>query len=201
MRKVITGEQVAQLYNPDAFALPVWRAPVYRTPLGIIVAVRLARLTGWLVRLIVRHPLAATIAALLVLIWVNLSWPGVVALVACATVILATWRSFWPGSFARWVTGPARGRWRAWWCYRRRWAAVMAISGAAPWHRGRIILPVLGKVASTRYVDRVAVRLVSGQCPARPGHVRPGAGARVRRPAVPGAHGAVRAGGAGVRPP
>ena len=42
----------------------------------------------------------------------------------------------------------------------------MAISGVAPWHQGRVILPVLGKVSATRYVDRVAVRLVSGQSPA-----------------------------------
>ena len=35
MRKVITGEQVAQLYNRDPFALPVWRAPVYQTPAGV----------------------------------------------------------------------------------------------------------------------------------------------------------------------
>ena len=34
MRKVITGEQVAQLYNRDPFALPAWRAPVYQTPPG-----------------------------------------------------------------------------------------------------------------------------------------------------------------------
>jgi DNA segregation ATPase FtsK/SpoIIIE, S-DNA-T family len=166
MRKVITGQQVAQLYNPDPFALPVWRAPVYRTPAGIMLLVQLARLLAWLARLIARHPLAASIVALLALIWVNLSWPGVVALAACAVVILVTWRYFWPGSFTRWVTGPARGRWRAWWYYRRRWAGVMAISGIAPSHRGRVILPVLGKVTSTRYTDRVAVRLVSGQSPA-----------------------------------
>ena len=109
MRKVITGEQVAQLYNRDPFALPVWRAPVYRTPAGIILLVQLFRLIRWLVRLIARHPLAASMVALLVLIWVNLGWVGVVALVACAVVILVTWRYFWPGSFARWVTGPARG--------------------------------------------------------------------------------------------
>ena len=42
----------------------------------------------------------------------------------------------------------------------------MAISGVAPWHQGRVILPVLGKVTATRYTDRVAVRLVSGQSPA-----------------------------------
>jgi len=40
------------------------------------------------------------------------------------------------------------------------------LSGLAPWHQGRLWLPVLGKVTATRYVDRVAVRLVSGQSPA-----------------------------------
>ena len=43
----------------------------------------------------------------------------------------------------------------------------MTISGLAPWYQGRIVLPVLGKVRSTRYVDRVQVRLVSGQSAAQ----------------------------------
>jgi S-DNA-T family DNA segregation ATPase FtsK/SpoIIIE len=165
MRKVITGEQVAQLYNRDPFALPVWRAPVYRTPAGFILLVQLARLLGWLVRLIARHPLAAAIVAVLVLGWLNIGWLGLVFLAAWAVVVLAAWRFFWPGSFTRWVSSPARGRWRAWF-YRRRWAGVMAISGVAPEHQGRVILPVLGKVSATRHTDRVAVRLVSGQSPA-----------------------------------
>ena len=46
MRKVITGEQMAQLYNRDPFALPAWRAPIYQTPAGFILAVQLARLRG-----------------------------------------------------------------------------------------------------------------------------------------------------------
>ena len=41
---------------------------------------------------------------------------------------------------------------------------MTTIADLAPWYRGRIILPVLVKVTSTRYVDRVHVRLVSGQC-------------------------------------
>ena len=165
MRKVITGEQVAQLYNRDPFALPVWRAPVYRTPAGIVLVVQLVRLLAWLIRLITRHPLAATVLAVLVLAWLNVGWLGLVLLAAWVVVVLVTWRSFRPGSFARWIAGPARGKWRAWY-YRRRWAGVMAISGVAPWHQGRVILPVLGKVTATRYTDRVAVRLVSGQSPA-----------------------------------
>ncbi len=162
MRKVITGEQVAQIYNRDPYALPVWRAPVYQTPAGITLLVQLFRLLGWLVRLIAQHPAAATVLAVLALIWLSLGWPGLIALVACAVVLLVTWRWFWPVSFARWISGPARGRWRAWF-YRRRWVGVMAISGAAPWHQGRVVLPVLGRVTATRYTDRVQVRLVSGQ--------------------------------------
>ena len=162
MRKVITGEQVAQLYNRDPFALPIWRAPVYQTPAIFTIVMQLYRLISFLVRLIARHPLAASILAVLALAWVNLRWIGLVVLVAWAVAVLAAWRWFWPGSFARWVTRPARGAWRGW-RYRRRWAGVLTIAGAAPWYQGRVILPVLGKVTATRYTDRVQVRLVSGQ--------------------------------------
>ena len=120
MRKVVTGEQVAQVYNPDPFARPVWRAPVYRTPAWIIALVQLFRLLAWLVRLAARHPVATALVALLVFIWVNTGWAGLVALVLAVGALLAVWRYCWPLSFARWVATPARGRWRAW-CYRRRW--------------------------------------------------------------------------------
>jgi DNA segregation ATPase FtsK/SpoIIIE, S-DNA-T family len=101
MRKVMTGEQVAQLYNRDPFALPAWRAPLYQTPAGIVLLVQLFRLIRWLVRLIARHPVAATVLAVLVPAWANLGWPGLVGLGAGGP---GAWRYFWPGSFARWVT-------------------------------------------------------------------------------------------------
>ena len=50
-----------------------------------------------------------------------------------------------PDWYARLVTVPAKSRWR-WWCYRRRWQPVMTIAGLAPMYRGRVTLPVLGKV-------------------------------------------------------
>jgi len=46
MRRVVTGEELAQLYNPDPFAMPRWRSPVYRTPLGIILLVKFAGSSG-----------------------------------------------------------------------------------------------------------------------------------------------------------
>src|SRR5947207_14876016 len=64
MRKVVTGEELAQLYNPDPFAMPRWRSPVYRTPLGIILAVKLVKLLGWIARMGARHPLASSVLAL-----------------------------------------------------------------------------------------------------------------------------------------
>jgi DNA segregation ATPase FtsK/SpoIIIE, S-DNA-T family len=165
MRKVVTGEQVAQIYNPDPFSRPVFRAPVYRTPTGIILLVQLARLLARLIRLAFRHPIAAGTLALLVFLWLNIGWIGVLALVAWAGLVLVTWRHFWPSSYAPWVSDLVRHRWRGW-CYRRRWSGVMTIAGLDEWHQGRAFLPALGKVTAIRYVDRVPVRMVSGQCPA-----------------------------------
>jgi DNA segregation ATPase FtsK/SpoIIIE, S-DNA-T family len=165
MRRVITGEQVAQIYNPDPFARPVFRAPVYQTPAGFILLAWLIRLIVRVLRLAFRHPVAAAVLALLAFVWVTTGWPGPAALGVLAALVLAIWRWSCPSGFTRWVAAPARSTWRAS-RYRRRWPAVMTIADLAPVYRGRIILPVLVKVTSTRYVDRVAVRLVSGQCAA-----------------------------------
>jgi S-DNA-T family DNA segregation ATPase FtsK/SpoIIIE len=165
MRKVVTGEQVARIYNPDPFARPIWRAPAYQTPAGIILAAWLVKLIARLLRLIFRHPAAAVVLAVLGFLWASLGWIGPAALVAWAVVVLGIWRCSWPVAFGSWVITPARSTWRAW-AYRRRWPGVMTIADLAPWYQARIVLPVLVKVTSTRYVDRVYVRLVSGQAPA-----------------------------------
>ena len=166
MRKVITGDQVAQIRNPDPFAFPIWRAPVYRTPGWIIAIAQLCRFLYWLVRLVFRHPVVSLVLAVLGFTWSETGWLGVTLLVVWAVLVLVCWRVLWPVSFARRVTFLARSQWRAG-RYRRRWASVMTISGLAPWYQGRIIVPVLGKVRSTRYTDRVHVRLVSGQSAAQ----------------------------------
>jgi S-DNA-T family DNA segregation ATPase FtsK/SpoIIIE len=82
-----------------------------------------------------------------------------------AAAVLVTWRMRWPASFTRWVWRPAVSKWRRW-HYHRHWPAVMTIARLAPQHRGRILLPMLGKVTSTGCTDLVHVRLVSGQSPA-----------------------------------
>jgi S-DNA-T family DNA segregation ATPase FtsK/SpoIIIE len=161
----VTGEQIAQVDNPDPFAKPVWRSPVYRTPEGVILLAQLARLVARVIWFMARHPLLDAVAGLLLFVWVKAGWPGLVVMAAVALAALVTLRVAWPDWFARLVTRPARNRWR-WWFYRRHWHAVMTIARLAPAYRGRVVVPVLGKVQVTGCTDRVSVRLVSGQSPA-----------------------------------
>ena len=165
MRRNVTGEQLAQVDNPDPFAKPVWRSPVYRTPEGLILAVQLVRTLARLIWFMLRHPLLDLAAGLLVVTWLEAGWPGLAVLAAVVLAGLTVLRLAWPHWFARLVASPARSRWR-WWFYRRHWQAVMTITGLAPAYRGRVVVPVLGKVAVTGCTDLVAVRLVSGQSPA-----------------------------------
>jgi S-DNA-T family DNA segregation ATPase FtsK/SpoIIIE len=165
MRRIVTGEELAQLRNPDPFAIPAWRSPIYRTPGWIVAVVQLARLIWRLARFLCRHPVTDAIAAGLLALWIYTGWPGLAGLASGVTVTLGCWRWRWPASFTRYVAAPGRSRWRAW-HYRRRWPAVMAIGKLAVVYQGRLLLPVLGKVTSTGYTDRVAVALVSGQSPA-----------------------------------
>jgi DNA segregation ATPase FtsK/SpoIIIE, S-DNA-T family len=162
MRKVVTGSQVAQLRNPDPFAVPAWRSPVYRTPFLLVAGVQAARLAWRVLRFVIRHPAGAACALAAVLAWRLIGWPVLTALAVGTAGVLAVWRWRFPSSFSQHVVAPARGRWRAW-QYRRRWGAVMTIGRLAPVYQGRTMLPVLGKVSATQFTDRVTVRLVSGQ--------------------------------------
>jgi S-DNA-T family DNA segregation ATPase FtsK/SpoIIIE len=162
MRKVVTGDQVAQIYNRDPFAVPAWRAPVYRTPFVLVLIVQAARVLWRLARFVVRHIVAILAVLAWVLAWRVVGSAGLIALVLSVTVGLVAWRWRFPASFSRWVGIPARSRWRAI-HYRRRWGAVMTIARLAPSYQDRVLLPVLGEVTASKFTDRVSVRLVSGQ--------------------------------------
>src|SRR5215469_15347717 len=93
-----------------------------------------------------------------------LGWPGPAIAGAVLLMVAAIWRLFWPGCFARLLTGPKRARWRRW-QYQRDWPAVMTIAGLAVRYRGRLLLPLLGQVITKGCVDQLHVRLVAGQSP------------------------------------
>ena len=72
----MTGESFAQVNNPDPFAPPVWRSPVYRTPEFVIWLVQLARLLARALWFVICHPLLDMVAGLIILDYLNLGWPG-----------------------------------------------------------------------------------------------------------------------------
>jgi S-DNA-T family DNA segregation ATPase FtsK/SpoIIIE len=162
-KRQVMGQPLAQVDNPDPFAVPVWRSPVYQTPHAVIWTAQLVRLIWRLVWFIVRHPLPASGCALLVFTYLRLGWVGLVALSAfIATDVALVY--LWPEWFARHVVQAARDQWRHWF-YRRRWQASMTLSGLAPTYRGRVLVPLLVGVQAAGAVDLVTVRLVTGQAP------------------------------------
>ena len=65
-RRPVAGEQVAQVDNPDPFAPPVWRSPVYQTPHAVIWIVQLARLVWRVIWFVLTHPVLDAVVAGLV---------------------------------------------------------------------------------------------------------------------------------------
>jgi DNA segregation ATPase FtsK/SpoIIIE, S-DNA-T family len=134
-------------------------------PGWIIVVVQLARVLIALVKFLARHPVLDLALAAEAYAWSLAGWPGPVTLTGTATVVLISWQVRWPVSFSRFIASPVRGKWRRW-HYQRHWTAVMTVGRLSVLYRGRLLVPVLGRVSSTRFTDRVQVGLVSGQAAA-----------------------------------
>jgi DNA segregation ATPase FtsK/SpoIIIE, S-DNA-T family len=164
LKRPVAG-QLAQVDNPDPFARPVWRSPVYETPWAVIWLAQLIRLLWRAFWFLLTHPILDVVAAALVCDWLWLGWPGLVALVLLVASALVGLRLALPAWFTRLIGNPARNRWRAWF-YRRHWHAAMTLGGLAPMYRKRVLVPVLAAVRASRSVDAVTVRLATGQAPA-----------------------------------
>ena len=84
----MSGEQLAQVDNPDPFARPVWRSPVYRTPHVVIWVVQLVRLIWRVVRFAAFTRCSTRRGGLLVFTWLNLGWPGLAAVVVVLVAVV-----------------------------------------------------------------------------------------------------------------
>jgi S-DNA-T family DNA segregation ATPase FtsK/SpoIIIE len=164
LKRPVAG-QLAQVDNPDPFAAPVWRSPVYETPWAVIWIVQLTRLLWRLARFTITHPALDAVGAVLYFAWRWLGWPGPVGLVAVVVAILVALWLLRPDWFTRFVGNSARDAWRAWF-YRRHWHAAMTLGGLAPMYRKRVLVPVLVGVRSSASADLVTVKLATGQAPA-----------------------------------
>jgi S-DNA-T family DNA segregation ATPase FtsK/SpoIIIE len=164
LKRPVAG-QLAQVDNPDPFAKPVWRSPVYETPVAVISVVQFVRLLWRATWFLLTHPVLIAAGAALVWTWIWLRWPGLVGLVLLVVTSFVGLRLLRPDWFTKLISDPARDRWRAWF-YRRRWHAAMTLGGLAPTYRKRVLVPVLVNVRASRAVDLVTVKLATGQAPA-----------------------------------
>ena len=158
------SDYYAQVDNGDPFARPAWRSPVYRTPEWLIMTVQFFRTLWWIIRFIIRHPLLDLAAAVTVFVGLKTGWPGLAVLAGTVLALLTVMRIWRPAWFARWVTVPARCRWR-WLRYRAHWQSVLTVAGLTEDYRGRVLVPVLGTVIAGPFADTLTVRLVGGQSP------------------------------------
>jgi DNA segregation ATPase FtsK/SpoIIIE, S-DNA-T family len=164
LRRPVAGQPAAQVDNPDPFAVPVWRSPVYETPHVLIWAVQFLRLLWRLAWFFLTHPALDAVCAVLAYDWQWLGWPGLVGLAALVASALVALRLLARAWFTRLVGNPARDRWRHWY-YRRRWHAAMTLGGLAPMYQRRVLVPVLAGVRASKASDLVTVKLVTGQAP------------------------------------
>jgi S-DNA-T family DNA segregation ATPase FtsK/SpoIIIE len=131
-----------------------------------IVIVVVVLVAGWLLLAwaVVRRPVlalpAAAFAALVALVGLH----NAEALTIYLLVGLWIWRRAHRPSFERLIGRWVRSRWRRWWVYERRWRPTMLLSGLGKRARLRDAVPRIRRVVSTRWGDRVLVRLLLGQC-------------------------------------
>jgi S-DNA-T family DNA segregation ATPase FtsK/SpoIIIE len=132
-----------------------------------IVIVVVVLVAGWLLLAwaIIKRPVlalpTATFAALVMLVGLH----DAEALAIYALVGLWIWRRAHRDSFDRILGRRVRSGWRRWWVYERRWRSTMVMSGLGKRARlRRDVVPRIQRVTSTRWGDRVLVRLLLGQC-------------------------------------
>jgi S-DNA-T family DNA segregation ATPase FtsK/SpoIIIE len=132
-----------------------------------IIIVVVVLVAGWLLLAwaIVRRPLLALPVATFTALVVAVGLHDAEALAIYALVALWVWRRAHKPSFDRLVGRRVRSSWVRWWVYERRWRSTMTLSGLGKRTRlRRDAVPRIQKVRSTRWCDRVLVRLLLGQC-------------------------------------
>ena len=139
------------------------RQPKIRVSIAMALARGLARVVSRAVVSVARHPVVTLAVLTLGWLWAGLGPSATAAVVAVVALALTGWRIGHRSSFCRFVMAPARTGWRRWWVYARHWQPAMTLSGLSAMYRGTEHLPVLRTVRCQAFVDRVTVRMLTGQ--------------------------------------
>ncbi|WP_310961566.1 FtsK/SpoIIIE domain-containing protein [Nocardioides terrisoli] len=146
----------------DARGVPV-RSETVRVPLEFQLASVVLGGLGRLVFAIAQRPWLWGGAVVGWLLWLTIGTVGLAACVATTGALLVAWWHLRRVSFDHFVRFRARAAMRRVWVYRRQWQPAMVTAGLDVRIGQRQYLPELRRVRSTGSVDRVTVRMLSGQ--------------------------------------
>jgi S-DNA-T family DNA segregation ATPase FtsK/SpoIIIE len=163
MFKRLPGDETRNLISTTPDTAVVFRPAVIQTPAIITIIIFTWRCLAGLVRLVLVHPLAMTVLAVLVVLWRLAGWLPVAIVLAAVASGLAGWLTADRASFTRWVAWRLLAFWRRVWVYRRHWQPVMIVSGLGRHLKGRDYLPHLVRVECDSWADRITVKMLSGQ--------------------------------------
>lgn len=141
--------------RPKRFELPLWAVV-----LGL-----LARWSGRATWWCLRRPVATGTTGLLVAVYVEHDWAGLVTLLVSVAAVAAVWRWRHEPSWWRWLAGPLLGWFRRVFVYRRVWREAMTLCGLSAKYDHQTVLPRLLVVRSDPALDVLTVRMVRGQTP------------------------------------
>jgi S-DNA-T family DNA segregation ATPase FtsK/SpoIIIE len=137
-----------------------------RIPLSVVVTAwawrRVTTGLWWLLR----HPRITSSVTVVVGLWWFTTTHGpllVLSISAVTAAVLAAWRRCAPASFTRHVVHAGGGAYRRAVLYQRWWQPATTTTGLTVVLGGQELIPRLGRVHSTGYVDTVAVRMLAGQ--------------------------------------
>lgn len=164
-RKSAPSDNVMVPATADPFESPKWAPPIWHMPEGLVLLVNLVRGLLKVVLFAIRHPFSIALALGLGSIAYTAGWAPLIWLGASIALALGGWAVLGRTSFVRLVARPLRARWRHVVIYRRRWSPVMVMSGLAFYRNHREYLPTLIRVTVTPTMDRLLVKMLSGQAP------------------------------------
>jgi hypothetical protein len=133
-----------------------------RIPLGLLIAGKLLQGIVFLFYQLVRHWWATIPAFIIVYLWFAYDWHVTIAVLAVIAGLLTAWRRWHRVTFMTWLVYPYRARVRRL-MLGRVWQTTMVTARLAVSIDGKLYVPVLRKVKSSRWQDVLTVRMVSGQ--------------------------------------
>ncbi|WP_204295273.1 hypothetical protein [Actinoplanes campanulatus] len=125
---------------------------------------QLARALWQLIVVAVCHPRTSAAIAIMSTLVLYVGWITITAVASALLLTAGGWRLAHGDSYERFVGRWVRTWWRRWWAYRRQWITVLTrCELRVNDDSGRVHVPKLREVYSTRYWDRLVIRPAIGQ--------------------------------------